>query len=172
MRVRAVIAIAWLGLIPVTVTACSSGSKSSASTTTKPAAAASSSSPSPSSTPSTATSSAPANSGPTAIASSAGGAVTFDGDYTGTITVIQCVGSGPTTTVQVNANFTSPTSQLPGSFGSTELGFEGPNNTQFDSGFLNKALDSDGKGFNVEGIKVKDPDSGKTLTLHGTLHCS
>jgi hypothetical protein len=81
-----------------------------------------------------------------------------------------CVGSGSTTTASFNAAFTSQPGTFPGNIGSTEFGFQGPDGTDFDSGFLDKALDTDGKGFNVEGLAAKDED-GKSVTMHGTLVC-
>jgi hypothetical protein len=68
------------------------------------------------------------------------------------------------------AAFTGQTGNFPGDVGSTEFGFQGPAGTDFDSGFLNKALDTDGKGFVLDGIVAKD-ESGKSVTMHGTLVC-
>jgi hypothetical protein len=97
--------------------------------------------------------------------------VTFDGAYSGTMKVMNCVGSGPTTTVSVTMVFAGVTSTgHTGNISSTELGWQGPDNADYDSGFLNSPLDADGKGFVLDGIKVKDED-GKTVTLHGTLRC-
>jgi hypothetical protein len=100
---------------------------------------------------------------------SGSGSVTFDGSYSGKLTDIVCIGSGPTTTASFNAAFTGQ-GALPGNISATEFGFEGPDNTQFDSGFLTKALDTDGKGFDVDGIVAKD-EGGKSVTMHGTLVC-
>ena len=46
--------------------------------------------------------------------------------------------------------------------------FQGPSN-EFDSGFLNTSLDSDGNGFVLDGLKATDSVSGKSVTMHGTL---
>jgi hypothetical protein len=148
----------------------SSGAKSSASPGTS------------SQQPSTASSTgrAPSVASPSAVASqtSAGGAtatgntaVTFDGAYSGTMKIMDCEGTGPTTTVSVTMVFDGVAStSYTGNISSTELGWEGPDNTDYDSGFLNTPLDTDGKGFDLDGIKVKNED-GKVVTLHGTLHC-
>jgi hypothetical protein len=107
--------------------------------------------------------------GSTATGSTA--AVTFDGAYSGTMKIMDCVGTGPTTTVSVTMVFDGVAStSYTGNISSAELGWEGPDNTEYDSGFLNTPLDTDGKGFDLDGIKVKNED-GKVLTLHGTLHC-
>jgi hypothetical protein len=85
--------------------------------------------------------------------------------------IMACVGTGPTTTVSVTMVFDGVAStSYTGNISSTELGWEGPDNTDYDSGFLNTPLDTDGKGFDLDGIKVKNED-GKIVTLHGTLHC-
>jgi hypothetical protein len=85
--------------------------------------------------------------------------------------IMNCVGSGPNTTVSVTMVFDGVAStSLTGNISSTELGWQGPDGTDYDSGFLNKPLDADGKGFVLDGIKVKNED-GKTVTLHGTLRC-
>ena len=85
--------------------------------------------------------------------------------------ILNCVGTGPSTTVSVTMVFDGVASTgHTGNISSTELGWEGPDNTDYDSGFLSKPLDSDGKGFALDGIKVKNED-GKVVTLHGTLHC-
>jgi hypothetical protein len=107
--------------------------------------------------------------GSTATGSTA--AVTFDGAYSGTMKIMGCAGTGPTTTVSVTMVFDGVAStSYTGNISSTELGWEGPDNTDYDSGFLNTPLDTDGKGFDLDGIKVKNED-GKVVTLHGTLHC-
>jgi hypothetical protein len=149
-------------------TGCSS-SKSTASTTgganglpTTPAAAPIS--PSATAQPSIAPSSTPPGGATTSVTT-----VTFDGDYTGSVKIIQCAGSGPTASAQVNATFTGGSS-YPGTFGPTEFGFQGPS-TEFDSGFLNTPLDSDGNGFVLDGLKATDAGSGKSVTMHGTLRC-
>jgi hypothetical protein len=94
----------------------------------------------------------------------------FGSSYSGTLTKVLCVGSGATTTASFNAVFAGQSGTLPGDIGSTEFGFQGPAGTDFDSGFLDKALDTDGKGFDVDGIVAKD-ESGKSVTMHGTLVC-
>ena len=121
---------------------------------------------------------APSAASPSSVTSqtSAGGstataAVTFDGAYSGTMRIMDCAGTGPTTTVSVTMVFDGVAStSYTGNISSTELGWEGPDNTDYDSGFLNTPLDADGKGFDLDGIKVKNED-GKVVTLHGTLHC-
>jgi hypothetical protein len=118
---------------------------------------------------SVATSSAASSSASAPAAAAGSDAVTFDGDYSGKLTTIVCVGSGPTTTASFIAAFTGK-GTLPGDISSTEFGFQGPDDTQFDPGFLNNALDTDGKGFDVDGIVAKD-ESGKSVTMHGTLVC-
>jgi hypothetical protein len=118
-----------------------------------------------------AASSAASSSASAPAAAAGSGAVTFDGDYSGKLTSILCVGSGPTTTASFDAAFTGKPGNFTGDISSNEFGFIGPDNTQFDSGFLNKALDTDGKGFDVDGIVAKD-ESGKSVTMHGTLVCS
>ena len=98
-------------------------------------------------------------------------AVTFDGAYSGTMKIMDCVGTGPTTTASVTMVFDGAAStSYTGNISSTELGWEGPDDPDYDSGFLNTPLDTDGKGFDLDGIKVKNED-GKVVTLHGTLHC-
>jgi hypothetical protein len=96
-------------------------------------------------------------------------AVTFDGDFTGSVKIVQCSGSGANASAQVNVTFSNGSS-YPGTFGATEFGFQGPSN-EFDSGFLNTPLDSDGNGFVLDGLKATDADSGKSVTMHGTLRC-
>jgi hypothetical protein len=85
--------------------------------------------------------------------------------------IMDCVGTGPATTVSVTMVFDGVASaSYTGNIGSMELGWEGPDNTDYDSGFLSTPLDTDGKGFHLDGIKVKNED-GKVVTLHGTLRC-
>jgi hypothetical protein len=149
----------------------SSGAKSSASpgTSSQQLSIASSTGGAPSVvTPSSVTSPI-SDGGSTASGSSAG--VTFDGAYSGTMKIMDCVGTGPATTVSVTMVFDGVTStSYTGNISSTELGWEGPDNKDYDSGFLNTPLDTDGKGFDLDGIEVKNED-GKVVTLHGTLHC-
>ncbi|HZV25623.1 MAG TPA: hypothetical protein VFG00_04960 [Acidothermaceae bacterium] len=141
----------------------STASSSAAPTTSAAAVATASSASSAAGSAGSSAASAPA-------ATSGSGAVTFDGSYSGTLTTIVCVGSGSTTTASFKATFTGTPDSYPGDIAASEFGFQGPDNTEFDSGFLKKALDSDGKGFVVDGIVAKD-SSGKSVTMHGTLVC-
>jgi hypothetical protein len=160
---RQVLAITLISAAMLATAACSSSSPGQPkATATTPAAA--STLPSTSAQPSVAPSSTPSGSAATSAT-----AVTFDGDYTGSVKIIECSGSGSTASAQVNATFSDGAS-YPGTFGSTEFGFQGPS-TEFDSGFLNTPLDSDGNGFVLDGIKATDADSGKSVTMHGTLRC-
>ena len=160
-----------VGLVALGLTTAGCNSKSTASpapTAAAPSTAPAAASIAPSASSASATSaSAPAASAPAGAAGS--GAVTFTGSYSGTLDTIVCVGSGPTTTAQFNASFTGEAGH-PGNISSMEFGFEGPDNTQFDSGFLSKTLDTDGLGFVLDGIVAKD-SSGKSVTMHGTLRC-
>jgi hypothetical protein len=149
----------------------SSGAKSSASpgTSSQQLSTASSTETAPSVASASSVTSPASAGGSTATGSAA--AVTFDGAYSGTMKIMNCVGTGPTTTVSVTMVFDGVAStSYTGNISSTELGWEGPDNTDYDSGFLNTPLDTDGKGFDLDGIKVKNED-GKVVTLHGTLHC-
>jgi hypothetical protein len=177
MRIHRLVASAGLVALALTTAACNSKAASSAATSSAAATTAAAAAPSTSAAAAPAPSSAAAGSPAPASASASepaaaagSGAVTFDGDYSGTLTSILCVGSGPTTTASFNAAFTDKPGTFTGDISSTEFGFVGPDNTQFDSGFLNKALDTDGKGFVLDGIVAKD-ESGKSVTMHGTLVC-
>jgi hypothetical protein len=185
MRTHRLVATVGVVALSLTTAACQSKSTSSASSTTASSAAAPSATAAAPAAPSSAavSTAAPASAAPASAASGAAssaasapsaasgsGAVTFDGDYSGKLTTIVCVGSGPTTTASFDAAFTGKPGTLTGDISSEEFGFLGPDNTQFDSGFLNKALDTDGKGFDVDGIVAKD-ESGKSVTMHGTLVC-
>jgi hypothetical protein len=97
--------------------------------------------------------------------------VTIGGAYVGTLKLVACVGTGKNTTVSVTADFGTQGSGYEGNIAASELGFQGPDETDFDSGFLNKPLDQDGKGFNLEGLKLKDTGGTKVVTLHGVLRC-
>lgn len=178
MRIDRVVATVGVVLLSLTAAACQSkassvGTSTAPAATTSAAAAQSSATTAPASAaPATVAASSAASSSASAPAAAAGsGAVTFDGDYSGKLTSILCVGSGPTTTASFDAAFTGKPGNFTGDISSNEFGFIGPDNTQFDSGFLNKALDTDGKGFDVDGIVAKD-ESGKSVTMHGTLVCS
>ena len=177
MRIHRLAATGGVVVVLLTVAACqskatsSAPSSSAAASTSAAAAAAPTSAAASSAAPASAAASAVVGSAASAPAAAAGsGAVTFDGSYSGTLTNVLCVGSGPTTTASFDAAFTGKPGTLTGDISSTEFGFLGPDNTQFDSGFLNKALDTDGKGFDVDGIVAKD-ESGKSVTMHGTLVC-
>lgn len=186
MRTHRLAATVGVVALALTTAACQSKSTSSAASTTGASTAAAPST-SAAAAPSTAAAisaapasaaagsaapvSAAASSVAAASAPAAGsGAVTFDGSESGTLTSIVCVGSGPTTTASFNAAFTGKPGTYQGDISSTEFGFQGPDDTDFDSGFLNKAIDTDGKGFDVEGLAAKDED-GKSVTMHGTLVC-
>jgi hypothetical protein len=148
-------------------TSAAAAPASSAATAAPTGAAPPSAAPASSQAPSSTAASSAAASAPAAAGS---GAVTFDGDYSGKLTSIVCVGSGPTTTASFNAAFTGQPGTFPGDISSTEFGFQGPADTDFDSGFLNNALDTGGKGFVLDGIVAKD-EGGKSVTMHGTLVC-
>ena len=146
------------------VAACSSSSAKGTSPTTTSASAA----------PSATTSSSPApagDTGSTTAPTSGAGGVTFDGDYRGSLKTVLCTGTGTTTTAQVTATYSGDPNAYTGDFGENEFGFEGPDRTEFDSGFQHDSLEPDGNGFKVEGIKATDQSSGKSITLHGTLRC-
>ena len=177
MRILRLVATGGVVVVLLTVAACqskatsSAPSSSAAASTSAAAVAAPTSAAASSAAPASAAASAvvgSAASAPTAAAGS--GPVTFDGSYSGTLTNVLCVGGGPTTTASFNAAFTGKPGTFTGDISSTEFGFVGPDNTQFDSGFLNKALDTDGKGFVLDGIVAKD-ESGKSVTMHGMLVC-
>lgn len=169
MRVHRLLATVGVGVLSLTTVACHSKTAASAAATSARATSA----PAPAATAAAAASAsvAPVNTAPSSAAAAGSGAVSFDGSYSGTLNVITCVGSGATTTAQFNASFTGKPEKFPGTIGSAEFGFEGPDRTQFDSGFLSKALDTDGNGFVLDGIVAKD-SSGKSVTMHGTLRCS
>ncbi|MEO8457124.1 MAG: hypothetical protein ABI559_04865 [Chloroflexota bacterium] len=100
------------------------------------------------------------------------GSVTFDGAYSGTLVIDQCVGSGANTTASVKAAFDGSTTTYAGDISANEYGFQGPDGAEFDSGFLSTSIDPNGSGFDFDGTSAKDASSGKTLNLHGTLVCS
>jgi hypothetical protein len=174
-RIPTAFAVVSIVLVALAATACSSGSK------TTDASGPGSGSPAADSTAanSTAANSLTANATPTDTGSGGGSnatgsattGVTLSGAYSGTMKIMTCVGSGPTTTVSVTMVFDGVTSTNDtGNISSTEVGWQGPDNTDYDSGFLNRPLDADGKGFVLDGITVKN-DNGKVVTLHGTLRC-
>lgn len=190
MRIHRVVATASVVLLSLTAAACQSkASSSSASTstaaaaTTSAAAAQTSAAAAPAITapvsaapaseaPGSVAASSAASSSASAPAAAAGsGSVTFDGDYSGKLTSIVCVGSGPNTTASFDVAFTGQPGDFTGNISSTEFGFQGPSGLDFDSGFLKNTLDTDGKGFDVDGIVAKD-EGGKSVTMHGTLVCS
>ena len=178
MRVHRPLAAAGLVALGLTTAGCHSKSTAApAPTSAAPstAAAAASVAPAasaPASAGAPAASAAPASAQASSaqVGAAGSGAVTFSGSYSGTLTAVLCVGSGPNTTAQFTASFTGESGH-PGNIDSMEFGFEGPDRTQFDSGFLSKTLDTDGEGFVLDGIVVKD-SSGKSVTMHGTLRCS
>jgi hypothetical protein len=179
MRVHRVVAIAGVVLLSLTAAACqskassSSASTSSAAAATTSAAAAQTSAAAapPSAAPAGGAASSAASSPASAPAAAAGsGSVTFDGDYSGKLTTIVCVGSGPITTASFDVAFTGQPGDFTGNIGASEFGFQGPSGLDFDSGFLDKTLDTDGKGFDLDGIVAKD-EGGKSVTMHGTLVC-
>jgi hypothetical protein len=166
--IRRVLAITLISGAMLATAACSTSSPGQPkATATTPAAAPIL--PSTSAEPGVVPSSVVPSSTPSGGAATSATAVTFDGDYTGSVKVIECSGSGATASAQVNATF-SDGHGYPGTFGPTEFGFQGPSN-EFDSGFLNTPLDSDGNGFVLDGLKATDADSGKSVTMHGTLRC-
>ncbi len=66
------------------------------------------------------------------------------------------VGTGPNTTVSVTMVFDGVAStSYTGNISSTEVGWEGPDTTDYDSGFLNTPLDTDGKGLTLTGSKLR-----------------
>jgi hypothetical protein len=162
-----------VGLVALALTTAACSSTSTPST----APASSSAATAPAATAPAAT--APAASGPAATAApaapavgSGAGSVTFDGAYTGSFTSVTCIGSGPTTTAHFSVTYTgNPGTSFTGDMGNTEFGFRAPDGSDFDSLFLTKTLNADGKGFVLDGIVVKDQQSGKSVTMHGTLHC-
>jgi hypothetical protein len=189
MRTHRLVATVGVVALSLTTAACHSKSASSAASTTgassaaapsttvaaipasSAAVAAPTSAAAASAPPASAQAPSSADANSTAASAPAGsGAVTFSGDYSGKLTSIVCVGSGPTTTASFNAAFTGESGTFPGNISSTEFGFQGPADTDFDSGFLNNALDTDGKGFVLDGIVAKD-EGGKSVTMHGTLVC-
>jgi hypothetical protein len=187
MRTHRLVATVGVVALSLTTAACHSKSTSSAaSTTAASSAAAPSTSAAAAAAPSSAavSSAAPATAAPASAAASSAassaasppaaasgsGAVTFDGDYSGKLTTIVCVGSGPTTTASFDVIFVGHPGNYTGNMGSSEFGFQDPAGSEFDSLFLSKTLDTDGKGFDVDGIVAKD-ESGKSVTMHGTLVC-
>jgi hypothetical protein len=177
VRIRNVVTIGAMALLLMSVPACSSSAKHPAAGASQPAAV-TSAAPAPATQTSAPASTVETSSAPAAVPSAAtpatsgggSGGVTFDGAYTGTLKITTCLGSGSSTTASVDADY-STGEKLSGTVSSSEFGFEGPNNTQFDSGFQKSPLDVDGSGFKLDGLKVTDPGAGKTLTMHGTLHC-
>jgi predicted flap endonuclease-1-like 5' DNA nuclease len=189
MQTHRLVATVGVVVLALTTAACHSKSTSSAAPTTSASSAASSTSPAAAPASAAPASAAPASAAPASAAASSAapssaaassaasapaaaagsGSVTFDGSYSGKLTDIVCIGSGPTTTASFHAAFTGQ-GALPGDISANEFGFQGPADTDFDSGFLTKALDTDGKGFDVDGIVAKD-EGGKSVTMHGTLVC-
>ena len=149
-------------------TSAAAAPTTAAPTSAAPASAAPSSAAPSSAAPSSAAPSSAAASAPAAATGS--GSVTFSGDYSGKLTTIVCIGSGPTTTASFDVAFTGQPGNFTGNIGASEFGFQGPTGLDFDSGFLDKSLDTDGKGFDVDGIVAKD-EGGKSVTMHGTLVC-
>lgn len=169
MRVPVLI-VAATALVAVGATACSSSSQPSAATVSTPAVSAVSTPVAASSSP-TAASSPAAAAGDSSAPSGGAGGVRIDGAYSGSLKVVACVGTGKNTTVAVTADFGSRGSGYQGNIAANELGFQGPDQTDFDSGYLKTTLDQDGKGFNLEGMKLQDTGGTKVVTLHGKLRC-
>ena len=170
MRTHRLVATVGVVALSLMTAACHSKSASSAALTTGASSAAAPSTSVAAAPTSSAATAASTNPAPASAAPAGSGAVTFDGDYSGKLTSIVCVGSGPTATASFNAAFTGQPGTFPGNISSTEFGFQGPADTDFDSGFLNNALDTGGKGFVLDGIVAKD-EGGKSVTMHGTLVC-
>jgi hypothetical protein len=189
MRVHRVVAIAGVVLLSLTAAACQSKASSSSASTSSAAAATTSAAAAQTSAAAAPPSAAPGSAAPASAAPAGGaassaasspasapaaaagsGSVTFDGDYSGKLTTIVCVGSGPITTASFDVAFTGQPGDFTGNIGASEFGFQGPSGLDFDSGFLDKTLDTDGKGFDLDGIVAKD-EGGKSVTMHGTLVC-
>jgi hypothetical protein len=99
------------------------------------------------------------------------GKVTFDGDYTGTVTAVECDGTGPGFVIQVGVTFGAGPGSVPGTVSAQEFGWRDPFGDQFDSGYLSTPLVTDGKSYVLDGVKLTDQSNGKTITAHGTLGC-
>jgi hypothetical protein len=155
MRARRVLATAGFVALALSTVACHS----------KPTASSTASS-------GTASATSPATPAAGPAVASASGSVTFDGAYKGSVTSVTCIGSGPSTTAHFNVTFSGDSgTSYTGDLSASEFGFRAPDGTDFDSGFLSKPLGTDGKRFVLDGIVVKDQQSGKSVTTHGTLAC-
>ena len=107
---------------------------------------------------------------PTSAAQAGGASVTFSGDFSGTMTLGLCAGSGGSLQVHVNGDST----KYLGSVSGTSMGFVGPDGGPFGipTGGKKPTAAADGNSFDVTGVVLSDPTlTQKKITVSGTLHC-
>jgi hypothetical protein len=106
----------------------------------------------------------------TSAPSSSSGA-TFDGDFTGTLSMNLCTSSG-IGSVKASVDGDSATNYL-GSVSGTELSFMGPSGGIYSTKpGDHPTVSSDGNSFNVDGLVLTDDViTHKSVTVHGTLTC-